>query len=404
MKIVFQVGSVNISGGTYVIFEHATRIKKAGHEVYILTEEKVVEKDISWHIDAHILEYITYEELEHKVFDIAIATWWKTVFLIHRINAKQYLYFVQSIESKFYPDQERALRHLVESTYTLNFPVITEATWIKHYLEEHYYCDVELVRNGIRKDLYHQKVTPIAPRRKNKVRILVEGPLGVPFKNVERTIALCKESDADEIWLMTSSPVSSYKDVDRVFSQVPIDEAAKVYSSCDVVVKLSYVEGMFGPPLEMFHCGGTAIVYDVTGHDEYIVDQYNALVVKRDDEAGVVSAINRLVYDRAYLEELKRHALETAAKWKDWGASSALFLKKLDALHKLSNKVDSKRVGMLTRFHEESYVIAETSVQKKRILEQIRLFKIKIKNRYPEKYAKLKTYYYKVFKKPLQRY
>jgi hypothetical protein len=38
-----------------------------------------------------------------------------------------------------------------------------------------------------------------------------------------------------------------------------------VYRSCDILGKLSYVEGMFGPPLEMFHCGWTAIVYNVTG-------------------------------------------------------------------------------------------------------------------------------------------
>ena len=55
-----------------------------------------------------------------------------------------------------------------------------------------------------------------------------------------------------------------------------------IYRSCDVIVKLSYVEGMFGPPLEMFHCGGTSIVYDVTGHDEYIVHGKNGLVAKKN--------------------------------------------------------------------------------------------------------------------------
>lgn len=65
----------------------------------------------------------------------------------------------------------------------------------------------------------------------------------------------------------------------------------EIYRSCDVIVKLSYIEGMFGPPLEMFHCGGTAIVYDVTGHDEYIVHEKNALVVKTDDDKQVINYI-----------------------------------------------------------------------------------------------------------------
>jgi len=404
MKIVFQVGSVNISGGTYVIFEHATRMKNAGHEVYILTEEIVGNEDIKWHINAHILKYITYEDLNDMVFDIAIATWWKTVFLLHKIQAQQYLYFVQSIESRFYPKEEKALRQLVESTYTLDLPVITEATWIKHYLEKNYLAQVELVHNGIRKDLYSIEVTPMVPPLKSGVRVLVEGPLGVAFKNVEKTIELCKQSQADEIWLLTSSPVSKYDGVDRVYSQVPINEVAKIYRSCDVVVKLSYVEGMFGPPLEMFHCGGTAIVYDVTGHDEYIVHDYNAIVIKRDDEQGVIDAINKLVAQPQLLEKLKKGALQTASKWIDWDTSARLFLEKIEMIFSQNRKVDPKWLEMLTQFHEKSYVIAEAAIHKKKMLEKIRIFKIKIKDRYPSLYLRVKKYYYTVVKKPFKRY
>ena len=72
------------------------------------------------------------------------------------------------------------------------------------------------------------------------------------IKNVPKTIEICRESEADEIWLLTSSAVDTYEGVDRVFSRLPIEDTAKVYRSCDVLVKLSLVEGMFGPPLEMF--------------------------------------------------------------------------------------------------------------------------------------------------------
>jgi glycosyltransferase involved in cell wall biosynthesis len=109
----------------------------------------------------------------------------------------------------------------------------------------------------------------------------VEGPLGVSYKNVEKTIELCRQAEVDEIWLLTSSEVTDYPGVNRCFSRVPITETAAIYRSCDLLVKLSYVEGMFGPPLEMFHCGGTALVYDVTGHDEYIRHQQNSIVVPR---------------------------------------------------------------------------------------------------------------------------
>jgi hypothetical protein len=99
----------------------------------------------------------------------------------------------------------------------------------------------------------------------------------------------------------------------------------QIYRSCDILVKLSTVEGMFGPPLEIFHCGGTAIVFDVTGHDEYIIDGVNACVISRGDADRVVSRLQRLLSDRDTLSQLQQGALQTAAAWPSWEASSAQF-------------------------------------------------------------------------------
>ena len=97
-------------------------------------------------------------------------------------------------------------------------------------------------------------------------------------------------------------------------------------------MKLSYVEGMFGPPLEMFHCGGTAVTYDVTGHDEYLVGGLNSLVISRDDEDGVVSGLRRLAADRDLLGSLRQGARHTAEAWPDWDASGESFASALRAL------------------------------------------------------------------------
>jgi transposase len=82
---------------------------------------------------------------------------------------------------------------------------------------------------------------------------------------------------------------------------------------------------MFGPPLEMFHCGGTAIVYNVTGHDEYIVHGRNALLAECHDEAAVVRFVRQLKDFSLFLEALKANAIDAAAQWPDWPASTAQF-------------------------------------------------------------------------------
>lgn len=400
MKWVFLLGSPDISGGTYVIFEHAIRAMKNGDDVYILTEESIDKSRLDWHSEAKKLSWITYDDLANYHFDVAIATWWKTIYSLHLVESKNYLYFVQSIESKFYPEFEKPLQQLVESTYALDLPTITEATWIKEYLKMEYDNNVYLAFNGTRKDLYHKDIVPIKKRTKGKLRVLVEGPLSVSFKNVEKTISLCRKSEADEIWLLTSSKVESYKGVDKIFSQVPIEETGAIYRSCDVVIKLSYVEGMFGPPLEMFHCGGTAIVYDVTGHDEYIVHNKNAIVIKRDDEKKVIQAINRLKKDEEFLDSLKAEARITAEDWISWEESSNIFYQQV---YEIVNKnvFNRKRLKSQTEFHMKSYIVFEQFVTKNyKLLFQKTLFQVKekIKHKLPYIFSISKKilYYFKM--------
>lgn len=326
LKCAFILGSPDISGGTYVIFQHALYMQKHGVDVTIITQDKVPADRLFWYPEAKNLSWLTFSETGEMQFDIVYATWWRTVYELHRVKAKTYAYFVQSIEDRFYPEKETALRKLVAATYTLDLAMVTAPKWIVKYLKENYNQEVPFVSNGIRKDIYQASGSSVAPREKGKLRVLVEGPVDVDFKNIPRTVALCRKSQADEIWMLTSSDITKYPGVDKVFAKVPVQDTPLIYRSCDVIVKLSYVEGMFGPPLEMFHCGGTAIVYDVTGHDEYIIHQQNGLVVHMDHENQVVEYINKLKTDPALLARLKTNALKTAAAWPDWDKSSAQFL------------------------------------------------------------------------------
>ena len=330
MKLAFFIGSVDISGGTYVIYQHALYARDAGHDVTIVVQYPYESHQFRWHPACNQLKFVPVDEVGGLHFDLVVATWWKTASELHGVSADRYAYFVQSIESRFYPDEEGPLRGLVDRTYDLGLPTITEAAWIQDDLRARNGTVAQLVRNGIRKDLYTPDGNVIATRPpRGKLRVLVEGPMGVFFKNVGRSLKLSRESTADSTWLLTSTLMQRMWGVDRTFSRVPITEVPAIYRSCDVLLKLSYVEGMFGPPLEMFHSGGTAVVYDVTGHDEYIKQGENAIVVPRDDEQGVVAALNKLRAEPDLLDSLKAGAAATSAAWPNWDDSSAAFLEAL---------------------------------------------------------------------------
>lgn len=325
-KICFLVGSMAISGGTYVIVQHAAFLHEHGYNVTIAVQEPFTAQTLAWHDRTSQLRCVPIDTAKTETFDLVIATWWKTAFELRHFNATRFAYFVQSIESRFYPASEVPLRTLVDATYQLPVAYVTEATWIRDHLNTNYGHEVALVRNGIRKDVYCTTGPVKAPRDPNRQpRVLVEGHFGVSFKNTALGVRLAREAGARDIWVLTGTPVKWIPGVARVFSRVPMNVTPEIYRSCDILVKLSTVEGMFGPPLEIFHCGGTAIVFDVTGHDEYIVDGQNACVVRSGDMDGVAKALRRLLNDRAELERLQAGALQTAKAWSSWDESSAAF-------------------------------------------------------------------------------
>lgn len=311
-----------LSGGVIVIFEHAYYLTLKNHyEVFLIFDTQVTDEDISWFDRATTLNKISFEEARNIQFDVVIATFWKSCYEIAELQANSYLYFNQSVESKFYKDNPQKAA-LAEATYLLGLPIITEATWINNYLNEHYNIDAELAKNGINKDVFFVQQEK---EKNHPFRVLVEGPLDVDFKNVNRTLEICKKSKADEIWLLTSTEVDQIQGVHQVFSKIPIHKVHEIYNSCDVLVKLSKVEGMFGPPLEMFHCGGTAITYNVSGFDEYMKHNYNALIADMDDEEKVLGYINFLKDHPEELERLKQNALVTAHEWPNWEKASRGF-------------------------------------------------------------------------------
>jgi hypothetical protein len=113
---------------------------------------------------------------------------------------------------------------------------------------------------------------------------------------------------------------------------VPIDRVRDVLRRYHVLVKLSHVEGMYGPPLEMFSQGGTAITYTVTGSDEYMVHGYNGLLVEPHNRRQIVRYLDLLARRPQYLDALRRNALATAREHPDWEASAAELARALAAL------------------------------------------------------------------------
>ena len=149
------------------------------------------------------------------------------------------------------------------------------------------------------------------------------------------------------------------------------EELARLYANTDVILKLSRIEGMFGPPLEGFHCGATCVITPVTGHDEYVAHGWNGLVTEWDDIRGTARLLDLVARDRRYLHFLRTNALETARAWPSWEQSSMFMAGALSAIRR-SPAPDPRPAGTLLASEAQAsaaFMDAEVSALERELME-----------------------------------
>jgi len=310
-KIAFILPGVDISGGVAVIFRHAIMLAEAGHDVLIINVG--MEGDGLWYSSKlpPIYSIANHTNDALKNIDILFATGWQTAEWLHKISSRRKIYFVQSDERRFFDDDN--LKKHIENTYKTECEYITEAHWIAKFLKEEFGHVAQYVPNGLDTDVFYPG-TPLQEKTK-KPRVLLEGPLIIPFKGMADAYAAVSELDC-EIWLVSSAgaPPKSWK-IDRFFEGVSFEKMRSIYASCDVFLKMSRVEGFFGPPMEAMACGCAVVVGEVTGYEEYIIHNHNALVVKQGDVHGASNAVQSLILDISLRNHLIENGYKTAASW-----------------------------------------------------------------------------------------
>ncbi len=309
-KIGYVIPSGDLSGGISVVCQHANRLRQRGLDVVLITMNNI--PIINWFPNLNV-PILPFQAVKHKRFHALIATHWTTAYQIKTMKAKRKYYFVQSVESRFYQEGSTEYHQVLQS-YQLPYQYLTEALWIQRWLKEHFNHHAIYVPNGIDEAIFHP--TPPIEHKGNRVRVLLEGPVDVPMKGMADAFEVVKDLDC-EVWCVSRTGLLQPEwRCDRFFTQVPMLHMKHIYSSCDILLKLSQVEGFFGPPMEMMACGGTAVVGNCTGHDEYIVDGYNALVVPLGNLEHAKQVLNRLIHDHGLRMQLSLNGKQTAAQWR----------------------------------------------------------------------------------------
>jgi O-antigen biosynthesis protein len=336
MRVAFLLHGLGLWGGVGVVVEHARRLRiDHGFDAQLVLAAP--ERTADWtHGGLGDVPVRVLEQASEERWDVAVATWWETVFVLHRLSATRYAYFVQSMEERFYSPEDPA-RMAAVLTHDLPLGFITEARWIADQLRSRRREPrVFYVRNGIDKAVFTPVPAPPVRAGGEPLRVLIEGSPAVALKGVGDALAATDTmNESRTVTLVSSDPQAARgATADRVVGPLTPREMAREYADSDVVLKLSRVEGMFGPPLEGFHRGATCVVTPVTGHDEYVVDGWNGVVVHWDDVRGTARALDLLARDRSYLHLLRTNALATAHGWPSARQSACMMALALERIRR----------------------------------------------------------------------
>lgn len=306
-KIAYLIPTCDLYGGILVVCQHANELLKRGYDVLLLTTDN--SREITWFSDQQvkILPYLKCP----KDIDILIGVFWSSVSYITKfIPAKRKIYFVQADESKFHPENSFSSKEVLK-TYHLNYEYMTQSRWIQTWLEKEFGHKAYYVPNGLAEDALNIQTD----RKKNQVRVLLEGAIDIPLKGMEEAFLAVKDLNC-EVWCVSSAgiPKSNWR-CDVFLGKLPVNQMKHIYSQCDILLKLSKIEGFGLPPLEMMACGGACVVSDVNGHHEYVIDGYNALVVEPENIPAAREAVKKLIEDPELRIKLSAHGIETAKKW-----------------------------------------------------------------------------------------
>jgi Glycosyltransferase len=316
-NIAFVLPSTQISGGVNVVINHCEILRNAGKDVLIISMGN--NSDNVYSVEGGEINVVSHAECNfHAFFHKAVATLWSTLSFVESYpKIKDRYYLVQNYETDFYKYGHifRVWANLTYNAFS-NVKYITISKWCEDWLKHKFERPVKYARNGLHNTLFQYKERDFT----GKIRVLIEGSSEDHYKNVDESFKIANKLDKSkfEIWYLSynGKPKDWYR-YDKFLYRVPYSEVSKVYSSCHILIKSSWLESFSYPPLEMMATGGIAVVAPNNGNIEYLVHEENCLMYEPGNIEDAVKQILRACSDSLLREKLIANGLRVA-KERDW--------------------------------------------------------------------------------------
>ncbi len=311
LRVVYVTEDTGVGGGHRDIFEHLNRLAARGHEVALYTLGPPPE----WfELRVPVRSFADYGELVEALAPLPalkVATWWNTAAPVWRASVVHGVpvYFVQDIETSYYPDDPRT-RDAVLDSYRPEFHYMTISGWNRERLQE-LGLEARLIPPGIDLDTF--RVRPDLARRADVVLALGRSN---PLKNLALTVAAWRALPAPrpELCLFGIEPELATDPGMRYVESPSDEEVAQLLAQATVLVQTSVHEGFCLPPLESMATGGAVVCTDAHGNRDFCRDGVDCLMPAA--EVGAVrDALARVLGDPELRARLGEAGVATAAEY-----------------------------------------------------------------------------------------
>ena len=317
MKITFVLPHADLSGGTRVVAIYAERLKKRGHEVFVvstpeskpilLQQVKSVLRGKGWRSMTKEPSYFNGLDVQHRVIDrwrpvtdtdlpdadVVVATWWETAEWVANLSEAKgaKAYFIQHHDVFDYLPKER-----VAATWLLPMHKITISQWLVDLARTRYGdSNVSLVPNSVDTEQFY------APPR-DKQSIPTVGMVyskaywkGCDISLKAFSLAAQKIPNLRLVSFGTESPLPELPLPPGTKYACRPDQSTlkEFYASCDVWLFGSRSEGFGLPIVEAMACR-TPVIGVPSGAALELLTNGAGILVKPEDPEDMARAIEQI--------------------------------------------------------------------------------------------------------------
>ena len=316
IHIVYVMVWTQVCGGSKVILEHANRLVDRGQDVTIVTYGEYPQ----WFALNDKVNFIQVPEGEDiKKYipqcDLIVATSWKCIYETVVSNIAPVVFFEQGGSHLFEEQNISKMKlDIIKQRIRMVPFIFTVSSYAKEKMMEIYGKDSEVICISVEPKVFY-------PREKNNnsnnIELSIVGSEDFKFKNIEEILVAYRilQQKYPNIYLNWITQTQPTKNPEKAIVNPPQIEIGNVLRKSDIYICNSEYESFGLPTLEAMTCGAAVITTNTGGMSDFVIENENALIVKKHDTLDLVQKIESLINDRELRERLSKNGMETAKKF-----------------------------------------------------------------------------------------